>query len=272
MKRERFTLIELLIVVAIIAILAALLMPALANAKFAAKLVTCASNMKQIGTGVHVYAADYNSYYPHRGGTHFRWPRALSNAFGGDDRPALQDYVEINALFNDPLCPKKQIDYAGEDTPARDSVYSPYSMFWSFSWNVAEDGGDRSIRYMRRLGDPQILKNADPEGDGSPRDYKFRVLMSDFNYQMVDLGSQASHPWRGSQAFIRDPATLNDATNVWEGIYGRPPITLNFMYEDCSVEAIPNVGFDDGRLLKCPRNNYQWNYPDRYILLPEAQN
>lgn len=267
MKKEGFTLIELLVVVAIIAILAALLMPALGNAKIYAKLITCASNMKQIGTSVHIYASDYNNYYPYRGGTDFRWPRALSNAYGGNDRPLLGQYVDINNLFNDPLCPKR-VDLAGDNTPLRDSVYSPYSMFWSFSWNVSADGGSRAIRYMRRVGDPQILKDADPESDGSPRDYNFRVLLSDYNYQIEGIGSEASHPWRGSWDFVNDPATSNNVTNVWTGIFGRPPITINFMKEDCSVEAIPNVGFKDSRLLKCPRNNYRWDYPNRYIFLP----
>ena len=58
LNRIRFTLIELLLVITIIAILAALLMPALAKAKENAKLVVCRSNMKQLAAGLILYISD----------------------------------------------------------------------------------------------------------------------------------------------------------------------------------------------------------------------
>src|SRR5690348_14925456 len=51
-----FTLVELLVVLAIIALLIAILMPALALARASSKRVTCQSNMRQLGIALYIYA------------------------------------------------------------------------------------------------------------------------------------------------------------------------------------------------------------------------
>ena len=95
-NQQRFTLIELLIVVSIIAILAALLLPALATAKGIAKRTVCFSNLKQVGLGALGYVNDYNEFIPPNGN-----PTWLYNTYKCD---TWNSYLLGGAYVNEEIC------------------------------------------------------------------------------------------------------------------------------------------------------------------------
>src|SRR5262245_48525924 len=79
-----FTLLELLVVIVVLSILAALLLPALGQAKEKARVVGCLSNLRQIGVAMHLYANDHEdelvaAEFSKRNGAEFEqgWPTLL---------------------------------------------------------------------------------------------------------------------------------------------------------------------------------------------------
>lgn len=68
-RRFAFTLIEILVVVAIIALLVAILLPSLARAREQARQAVCGSNNRQIGIAMRIFGEEHKEYYPE----HYRW-------------------------------------------------------------------------------------------------------------------------------------------------------------------------------------------------------
>ncbi|HVU08509.1 MAG TPA: type II secretion system protein [Verrucomicrobiae bacterium] len=69
-----FTLVGLLVIIAVLAILAAMLLPALAAAKRKAQRINCVNNLKQCGLAFRIWEGDNNDFYPmavstNKGGT-----------------------------------------------------------------------------------------------------------------------------------------------------------------------------------------------------------
>jgi len=82
MRRIGFTLVELVVVIAILSVLAALAMPVYFGARELPRRATCASNLRQIGVAFSMYLADSDGAFPNTGdpylwmGRRWRWPLA----------------------------------------------------------------------------------------------------------------------------------------------------------------------------------------------------
>ena len=122
-KRKTFTLIELLVVISIIAILISILLPALSSARGSARMIACASKIRQIGLGVLMYSQAFDDFMPpdgvyNRNGKSSRgrdtwWPCLIYEYATSDSQPknpggGYDDrYWRFNAGFGNNLfcCP-----------------------------------------------------------------------------------------------------------------------------------------------------------------------
>jgi prepilin-type N-terminal cleavage/methylation domain-containing protein/prepilin-type processing-associated H-X9-DG protein len=101
-KHKGFTLIELLVVISIISLLMAILLPALAKARSAARRATCSSQLHQVGLGLAMYQTDNNG--------------ALVRKFFNSQYPSyyFSEYVSNRSKDNYPKmmqCPSWQLLY-----------------------------------------------------------------------------------------------------------------------------------------------------------------
>lgn len=110
-KRPGFTLVELLVVVAILSLLAALLLPVFAQARSRARESVCLSNLRQIGLAIAMYAEDYEGLYPYAIDPADRDTPQIWEAFPEFQaqlptlpwlHEVLQPYIKSAALFHCP--------------------------------------------------------------------------------------------------------------------------------------------------------------------------
>src|SRR3989442_8876774 len=151
---DGFTLIELLVVIAIIAILASLLIPALAKAKAKSLKTLCASNGKQWGLAVNMYAGDFNNSYPdNRDGAGFSWMM-----------PSMSNF------WNNYLI-KNQRTTAKSTRANNDVLFCPTDVWHRVAERgmITSDAGEQLIGYFylpgRRDEDPDVTTGAQGTAD-----------------------------------------------------------------------------------------------------------
>jgi len=148
MSRKGFTLIEFLVVVAIIAVLVAILLPALKAALDQARNMVCLNNVKEIATAMIVYAENYGGYFPD---TPFDDHVFMTQGtiagmrWGGDTAGTWTDWGILymtNFLGDGRLafCPRDTRFRYDEQWHPRELTKYIYSSYYSRNWHYEQAG------------------------------------------------------------------------------------------------------------------------------------
>ncbi len=239
---EGFTLVELLTVIAIVAALAALLLPALSKAKAQAQSAVCKNHLNQIGKAMTMYVSDYN-IYPPRGGPVDPWENELIA------------YEPLNWTNTSWHCPNYVTEgglIAWEPPPpggGRTKVWSSYS----YNASGMDGYGLGGNGTLRTKGFPLGLANM--QWDSMVHDHL--VVAPSQMYAVADtrpfwfssnkgfIGRQIMYPW------MWFPSALNSIDAE-----AKPPHSegYNMLFADSHVELVKRKDY-----LYPPRTAHNWN-------------
>ena len=207
-----FSLIELLVVFGIIALLSALLFPALGHARELAKRVYCTNNQKSVFTTTMLYIDDYNGYLPF---SWYTWPVLLLPYLPSEK----QFQNSINGVF---LCPSTAV--VGSSPFPVETSYGLTGMYDDVSSVPTGQSPGWELAYLQRT----TPKRFDKVLDGS-------VIMIEKN--LYDFKAASGWSFNTSYDYNRPAYTNNVAGGHFMdfGTSYRHNRTGNFLFKEGNV-------------------------------------
>ena len=236
---RNFTLLELLIVVAIIAILAGILLPALHKAREAAFKIKCLSNMKQVYTGVLHYQDDNqgfvcptNQYGP--GGNKIDWVCATAHYV----KPGVQIINNSGSMIINKNLP---VYYCSESLGIQDRYGKPSANLWADKspYKINNNGGrwdniNQNLIKVSRIKSPSS-KLSMAEGTMGSGSVAFGQSNLSVPYRMI-------FPHNGGGGVYGPESTHNASNNGWVDIFTvvkRTAASSSGVYYDGHGGSIP---------------------------------
>jgi prepilin-type N-terminal cleavage/methylation domain-containing protein/prepilin-type processing-associated H-X9-DG protein len=235
-NRAAFTLIELLVVIAIIAILAALLLPVLKSAQERSWRIKCASQLKQLGLGLDMFASDHlDQFCPavYRTGDYMyqlSWDDYIHRYIGGSDSDA-DLLVGITGAITDPVFAPKILQCPADRIEISISYVKDFAQRRTYAMNYA---GPMNLLNNQTLPPEQkgvgiyISKNDGSLPPWDPPGYKTSVMMDP----------------AGTILLAEEPNGRNCAGNDWPSFCAGPANNQNLgLTPDCFQIADTQYGY-----------------------------
>jgi prepilin-type N-terminal cleavage/methylation domain-containing protein len=213
-KIKGFTLIEILIVIAIIAVLAGILFPAFQGARKRSYETTCFSNLRQIGLAVGMYAHDYDDKYP--------------IATDGSEKVILR--IDIKKKEQDVLA----------NAPTLKKAISPYIKADNL-WKCPADQGMKAAGYFRGESIDGTYSNCPSAFDRIGTSYAYRATLG-----LYQVNYPATSYADGTDMGVSKTGILADVGTGWhlkgdEGDDGRLD-RRSTLFSDGHVKSLVDQG------------------------------